>query len=345
MRTAFQTFAWFAYLALTVVTSAAAFGQQAAAVCNFPFKLAGAQVTTAQNNTKAGCASWSFVYAGDAPVEVETSIDGASWGTSGLTFTSGSLPTAGGFGVVKFTGYAPYFRVKSSGSVGQTVNGLLYGSLGLAASDASLPNYVFASKGGDKWASDDPGIVYSKIDSSTTFTKGDGMMIGVSKDYGANSFQFVCRAYPTPPFTARWDIAIPPQYWTNDAGHHIFMFAREAATEKWTAMWYRDKQFLYIGKCTKGSALCDTSGGAIDGEFNIGSSETWPITFEWKDDGTTTTYGFYDRVAKRSALIKNSPITSPSNGYEVRNQLCVGSLSSNGNYPNQFNIVGYELVQ
>lgn len=339
--------AWLAAFFMVVSTTAIlANGQTAAAVCNYSYKLQGAQATKAQDNTKSGCSSWSLTYSGAAPVTVQTSEDAITWGTSGLTVTTGSLPTAGGFGVVKFTGYAPYLRIVSSGTTAQPVTGLLYGSLALvAAGGGEVPPYLPRNSSASytpvipgAWTSTQ--IVGDRTDESNRInmrTLGGNVLLN------GQHFELICRAYPATPFTVKMTSWQPEgQYWANDANKYLGMAIRDSATDRRIIHVIRNRQNHSVYRCTDRTNTC--SGGAIQSEVPTHVSSSIPVTFYYKDDGTTRTFGIWDFNSQRNVTWGNTATTSPSSNWiTTPDQLCFTFASSNGNYPDYVSLLGYDF--
>lgn len=333
-------------IAVFAIIASGLMAQSKQAVCSYPYKLTGAGATTAQNNIQSGCASWSFTYSGTAPVTVEFSQDGTTWGSTGLTVTSGSLPTTSGYGVVKFTGYAPYLRVKASGSSGQTVSGLLYGSLGLTAS-SSVPDYV--------WSLGSPASVksWTKDSGPHTVTKVSGKdVITFYRARGTSGYGLTCTTYPTPPFTLRVAIQLPIQYWNSDAAKSFAIIGRDPSVQKWlVANVSKFGENIEPLRCSGGttpgncSTVASYWGSPFFNSLNTTMSTNWPVVYEWKDTGSTIYLNLYDPISGTTLVPFSDDLPKTDKTYVTPTELCMGLWATNNNYSVLYNLVGYSLTQ
>lgn len=331
---------------LSIAMSSTAIAQDKAN-CKLDYDVRGAMSTRALDNTKPGCAYWVFTYSGANPVTVQTSSDGVSWSSSVLTVTSGTLPTTSGYGSVILTGYAPYLRITSTGSASQRTSGTLYGTIGLQVKQGGgAPDYV--------WDIGSPVSLASWTPDAGTFTvavpTGKKVVTVTVPRTTAGGYRMVCTAYPTPPFTARFAVQMPTQYWNNDAAKSFVIAGRDPTATKWLAATVAQQgQYWEPKRCTGGvnpgdcSTIASYWGSPFFNSILMNMSTNWPAVFQWKDDGTTIYLSGYDPISGLDlpALADDTPKTDKT--YVTPTQLCYGVYKNNGNYTARYNIVGYSL--
>lgn len=335
-------------LAAAALFSAGLAMSQDKANCTLQYKVSGVQSTRALDNRSSGCAYWIFTYSGTAPVTVQSSSDGSSWSTSVLTVTSGTLPTTSGYGRIILTGYAPYLRVLASGTTSQTTQGTLYGVIGLQVNQSSgAPDYIWdigTPVGIASWTPDAGSFTVAQV-------TGKKVVSIIVPRGTAGGYRMTCTTYPTPPFTARWAVQMPTQYWDNDAAKSFVVAGRDPVATKWlTATFAQQGRYWEPKRCTGGTNPGDCTtiasywGSPFFTNILMNMSTNWPAVFEWRDDGTTIYVAGYDPISGTSlpAFADDHPKTDKT--YVTPTQLCVGVYKNNGNYTARYNIVGYSLT-
>lgn len=315
--------------------------------CKLDYDLRGSASTRGLDNTRPGCAYWVFTYSGSNPVTVQTSADGSSWSSSVLTVASGTMPTTSGYGRVILTGYAPYLRVTGSGTNAQSTQGTLYGTIGLQVNQgSSVPDYV--------WDLGTPVSLASWTPDAGTFTvaipTGKKVVTITVPRTTASGYRMVCTTYPTPPFTARFAVQMPTQYWNNDAAKSFVIAGRDPTATKWLAATVAQQgQYWEPKRCTGGvnpgdcSTIASYWGSPFFTNILMNQSTNWPAVFQWKDDGTTIYLSGYDPISGLDlpGFADDHPKTDKT--YVTPTQLCYGVYKANGNYTARYNIVGYSL--
>jgi hypothetical protein len=329
---------WSAVIAF-VATAALALAQSSQAVCSYPFSVTGSNASATQSNIRSGCASWSLVYSGTAPITVETSADGTTWGTTGISVSTGSLPTSSGFGLVKFTGYAPYFRIKGSGGAGTSTSGLLYGSLGLTAATTSAPTYTAIVP--SEWTALDSGYVVTRTDRASSF-----LIDTTPGNVGGSQNMFFCKTVAGSAGTYRLTYRTAGMIYsgTNEIGISLLNSSnRENVVHLARAT--SNTAINYGFRCASNQTTCG-NWLADDHHQLLGAAETKTLVIM----SSATHWGVtgYDPVLGRTLMIRlNDATLATKASYPVTggfDRVCVWIASTDGNYSQHHEILGFDYT-
>lgn len=336
---------------LLVFSSSAAHAQNAA--CALPYSLTGTSATKALDNRKPGCAYWVATYSGNAPMTIKTSQDAVTWVSTVLTVAQGAMPTTSGYGRIVLVGYAPYLQVAASGTSGQTVEGTLYGTVGLSAAVAAATSsdsaarwmYVADPVNPTDWTS------LTGANAPTTRVDGSGY-ITLTNASGTNNLRGVCRTLPAGNFTVDMTAVSAPfngdgiysaqafMILNSGTGANVLSYVDEGDSSRatWSAT-----------KCTGLDAtLCTSLTGAFSARV-MSSGKSVPFTM--RIVATATDYTFYAVDPHGNAVKPRDGSAQPYLFQAIKttdiageDKLCYTVWNITGGYSGEYTFLGYKQL-
>lgn len=333
------------FLALMFAVSAMA------ADCQLSFTLRAGQSTRALDNRTRGCVRWIMSYNGTSPATVEHSPDGtSSWASTSFTVTSGTLPSATSFGRVEFAGYAPFIRVRATGTGTQlSVEGVVNGSQALLASAISSgADYTPPVPGNWSWATANP-------PTTTATSSGIYFEAAAGNDGGNVGRQFYCTNVTDPGTQVTYRMTLRfrgAHYYVDGAELAYGLALRDSSTGAYVMAYaspfaslkdsYWPLGFVY---CSSGAINCP---GFIDlwgGGFKATANHPLEQSFVLRSDATNYTIMGWSGNAYtllRAAGTGNSATRAAT--LATYDQACIHFLNANGTYRSSFALIGWDVA-
>lgn len=325
----------------------------AAADCTFSYALRAGQSTRALNNKEKGCVRWVLTYSGDSPVTVEHSTNGTSgWDSVGFTVTSGSLPSGTGFGRVEFAGYAPFVRVRLTGTdASQKSEGVINGSQALLATaiPASTPligSYTAPVAADWSWVTSNAPITQAGANGALTIFKQAGNVGGSSTP------NLLCKSVSdvSADKIYRMTILLPGDHIYRDGQNEVGFALRKSSTNEIILQVFQlgnghtsdnpVKGFYYCDLDNCAGTILDLYGGGFTTNTMLGMNVPFSVVI--KTTSTAYRAQAWDGARGIDARVPNENSALRSSTVNTFDQACLWVVGGNGNYPTYVNLLGYD---